>query len=68
MSTIRKIIAIFTPIRRKAIYGAATAVGAVLVAFNAVDADALNTTVDSIVAGLTALATLMAALNTPTKP
>jgi hypothetical protein len=66
--SISKIIAIFTPIRRKAIYGLATAIGAALVAFNAVDADALSTTVDSIVAGLTALATLMAALNTPTKP
>jgi len=66
--SISKIKGIFTPAVRKAIYVVASGIGALLVALNIIDADTLSRTTEGITAGLTALVTLMAALNTPTKP
>jgi len=63
-----KVNRFLTPPRRKAIYGIVTAAVVGLIAFGIITTDQINGVVEGIVSILTALATLMAFLNTGAGP
>ena len=63
-----KINKVLTPGRRKALYGVVTAAVAAAIAFNLVTSDQLNSVLEGTLSVITALTTLLAALNASAGP